>query len=131
MKYETYFDESYSGSKYFNWRFCDEELQDEFETEIGYTSDYSIRLSDHKRPAVIDEFIVNEHRYFYDAPDEEAFKVAILYLKEVLNRYCNGEIVIQKLEDLLFNRHYDDMISWLKNEQLEEKIIENTMQISM
>lgn len=131
MKYETYFDESYSGSKYFNWRFCDEELQDEFETEIGYASEYSIRLSDHKRPSVSDGFIVNEHHYFYDAPDEEAFKVAIRYLKEVLNRYCNGEIVIQKLEDLLFNKDYDDMISWLKNEQLEEKIIENTMQISM
>ena len=53
-KFRTYVEKSErSESIYYNFEILDEELLDEFEMEVGNTSDFSVRLSNHKRPAVM------------------------------------------------------------------------------
>jgi|GEM_PF-5146995 len=109
-KYKTWTEESASGSIYFNWDFIDKALKDEFETEVGYVSQYLIRLSDHERPLVIDGYATYEHNYFYDARDKETYNLAIKYLIGALDKYCDGKINIEELDELLLNVSYNDLM---------------------
>ena len=111
-KYKTWTEESTSGSIYFNWDFTDKALKDEFETYVGYVSDYTIRLSDHKRPPVVDGYAVYENKYFYDTIDEETYNLAVKYLIYVLDKYCNGEIDIEELDTHLFNVDYYKLVQY-------------------
>lgn len=112
-KYKTWIEKSSrTESIYFNWDFTDEELKDEFETEIGYTYDYSIRLSQHKRPSVVDGYATYEHKYFYNTKDEEIYNLAVKYLTSNLDAYCNGEIDIEELDTRLFNISYNDLVEY-------------------
>ena len=114
-KYKTWTEESASGSTYFNWGFTDEVLKDEFETEIGYVSEYMIRLSDHKRPSVVDGYATYEQKYLYDARDEETYNLAIKYLISALDRYCEGKINIEELDKLLFNVNYNVLVEYAES----------------
>lgn len=114
-KYKTWTEESYTDSIYFNWEFVDEELKDEFETEIGYSSEYSIRLADHKRPPIIDGYCVYEHKYFYDTRVQEFYDLAVKYLTSVLDDYCDKKINISQLDDLLFDISHQDMVKYFES----------------
>lgn len=109
-KYKTWTEESTSGSIYFNWDFTDETLKDEFETYVGNVGEYTIRLSDHKRPPVVDGYAAYEQKYLYDARDKDTYDLAVKYLIYTLDRYCNGEIDANELDSLLFNVSYADLV---------------------
>ncbi|EDP10945.1 hypothetical protein [Amedibacillus dolichus] len=117
-KYKTWTEESASRSIYFNWDFIDKALKDEFETEVGYVSQYLIRLSDHERPPVIDGYATYEHKFFYDARDEETYILAVKYLTAALDKYCDGKINAEELGELLFNVNYNDLMEL----QLKEEV---------
>lgn len=114
-KYKTWTEESYTDSIYFNWEFVDEELKDEFETEIGYSSQYSVRLADHKRPPIIDGCCVYEQKYFYDTRVQEFYDLAVKYLTSVLDDYCDKKINISQLDDLLFDISHQDMVKYFES----------------
>lgn len=111
-KYKTWIEESVSGSIYFNWDFTDEKLKDEFETEIGYPYEYSVRLSQHNRPPVVDGYAIYEHKYLYDSRDKELYDLAVKYLTSNLDAYCNGEIDIEELDTRLFNVDYYKLVKY-------------------
>ena len=94
---------------YFNWDFTDETLKDEFETYVGNVGEYTIRLSDHKRPPVVDGYAAYEQKYLYDARDKDTYDLAVKYLISALDKYCNEEIDVNELDSLLFNVGYDDL----------------------
>lgn len=114
-KYKTWTEESASGSTYFNWDFTDEALKDEFETEIGYVSEYMIRLSDHKRPSVVDGYAAYEQKYLYDARDKDTYDLAVKYLISALDKYCNEEIDVNELDKLLFNVNYNVLVEYAES----------------
>lgn len=114
-KYKTWTEESASGSTYFNWYFTDEALKDEFETEIGYVSEYMIRLSDHKRPSVVDGYATYEQKYLYDARDKDTYDLAVKYLISALDKYCNEEIDVNELDKLLFNVNYNVLVEYAES----------------
>lgn len=118
-KYKTWTEKSASGSIYFNWDFTDEALKDEFETEIGYVSEYMIRLSDHKRPSVVDGYATYEQKYLYDARDKETYNLAIKYLMGALDKYCNGKINTEELGELLFNVNYNNLMELRLKEEVK------------
>lgn len=113
-------EKSHSGSKYYNWMFTDPYLQNEFETEIGYTSSYSVRLSNHKRPPVVDDFYAYDHSYFIDTNNKEVYNNAKNYLHLVLNKYANNDIDINMLDDLLFNQDWKSIRDYLNQEDMQK-----------
>lgn len=117
MKYKIWQEESRSGSKYINWELTDEQLIDEFETEIGYSSQYSIRYSDHKRPLVINGYASYEHNYLYDTRNIEDFELAKKYLTSILDNYTERKISIDELSDLLFNVTCFSMKEYLEKKE--------------
>ena len=74
-----------------------------------------IRLSDHKRPSVVDGYATYEQKYLYDARDKDTYDLAVKYLISALDKYCNEEIDVNELDKLLFNVNYNVLVEYAES----------------
>lgn len=116
-KFRTYIEKSErSESVYYNFEILDQKLLDEFEIEVGNVSEYSVRLSNHKRPAVVSGAVANEWKYLYDTENEEVFKKACEMVDKVLIAFCDGRINVEEVNDMFNVWSLNDIENVLEKE---------------